>query len=86
MANLQSQIKRNRQNEKRHQRNLAVRSRVKTQERQFVEAIEAGDRDAAEEAYRSVTRQLDKAASKGVIHQNKADRKKSRLAKRLAAL
>ena len=83
MANIKSQIKRNKQNEKRHQRNKAVKSELKTVVRKFREAAEAGDKDTAVEAGRVATRKLDKAVSKGVIHKNKAANKKSRLARRL---
>ena len=82
MANIKSQIKRNRQNEERRQRNKSVRSALKTRTKRFEEALEAGD-DGAQEAYRRVAQALDKAASKGVIHKNKAANKKARLAKRL---
>ena len=86
MANIKSQIKRNRQNEAAHERNKAVRSRLKTRMKHFRVAAEAGDRDAASAAYHEAARELDKAATKGVIHANNAANKKSRMAKRLAAL
>lgn len=86
MANIQSQIKRNRQNLVRRDRNKAVRSMLKTYRKRFLQAVEAGDRDLAEEAYRSAVRHYDKAASKGVIHRNTAANTKSKLAKRLQAL
>jgi small subunit ribosomal protein S20 len=86
MANIKSQIKRNRQNEDRHQRNKAVRSRLKTFSKRFAQAVEAGDREAAEEAYLATSRALDKAATKGVIHRNNAANKKSRMAKKLQSL
>jgi small subunit ribosomal protein S20 len=86
VANIKSQIKRNRQNEAARVRNKTVRTRLKTRLRQFREAAEAGDRDAAESAYHVAARELDKAATKGVIHANNAANKKSRMAKRLAAL
>ncbi|MDX1621570.1 MAG: 30S ribosomal protein S20 [Nitriliruptorales bacterium] len=86
MANIKSQIKRNRQNEKRHERNKAVRTRLKSARRAFLEAVETGDREAAEEAFRHATRVFDKAASKGVIHPNNAANKKSKMAKKLEAL
>jgi small subunit ribosomal protein S20 len=86
MANIKSQIKRNRQNETRHERNKAVRSRLKTYSRRFRAAVDAGDKDAATEAYHVVARELDKAASKGVVHRNTAANRKSGLAKRLASL
>ncbi|MFP5308929.1 MAG: 30S ribosomal protein S20 [Actinomycetes bacterium] len=86
MANIKSQIKRNRQNEAARERNKAVRSRLKTQLRKFRSAVEAGDKEAAEAAYGLAARELDKAASKGVIHTNNAANKKSGMAKRLQKL
>jgi small subunit ribosomal protein S20 len=85
MANIKSQIKRNRQNALRHERNKSTRSALKTKIKRFTESVESGDQAAAQEAYREASRALDKAASKGVIHKNKAANKKSRLAKRLGA-
>jgi len=84
VANIKSQIKRNRQNEARRVRNKAVRSELKTRTKVAVAAADAGAEDADELARQAVKR-LDKAASKGVIHKNQAARRKSRLAKRLAA-
>ncbi|HVN50605.1 MAG TPA: 30S ribosomal protein S20 [Acidimicrobiales bacterium] len=84
MANIKSQIKRNRQNEARRVRNKAVRSELKTRTKAAVTAAETGADDADELARQAVKR-LDKAASKGVIHKNQAARRKSRLAKRLDA-
>ncbi|HEX9889075.1 MAG TPA: 30S ribosomal protein S20 [Nitriliruptorales bacterium] len=86
VANIKSQIKRNRQNEKAHERNKAVRTRLKTVQRRFAEAVEAGDRSVAEQAFHAAARELDKAATKGVIHTNKAANRKSRMAKRLQAI
>ncbi len=86
MANIKSQIKRNKQNVKRHERNKAVKSGLKTAVRKFREAADAGDKDAAVEAGRAATRQLDKAASKGVIHKNQAANRKSAISKRAASL
>ena len=86
MANIKSQIKRNKQNEKAHERNKAVKSGLKTAVRKFREAAEAGDKDAALEAGRAATRQLDKAASKGVIHKNQAANRKSAISRRAASL
>ena len=83
MANIKSQIKRNRQSELARQRNKAYRSSLKTKIKNFMTTAEAGDKDAAAEAYKEAARSLDKAASKGVIHKNTAANKKSRLAKRL---
>jgi small subunit ribosomal protein S20 len=84
VANIKSQIKRNRQNEARRVRNKAVRSELKTRTKAAVTAADAGADDADELARQAVKR-LDKAASKGVIHKNQAARRKSRLAKRLNA-
>lgn len=84
MANIKSQIKRNRQNELRRQRNKSVRSSLKTRTRRLDEALASEDRDGAQEAYRRAAQALDKAAAKGIIHKNTAANKKSRLAKRLA--
>lgn len=83
MANIKSQIKRNRQNERRRVRNKSVRSTLRTRVKTFTAAAEAGDGAAAEAAYRDAARALDKAAAGGVIHRNKAANKKSRLAARL---
>ncbi len=86
MANIKSQIKRNRQNIAAHERNKAVRSRVRTQIKKFRAAVEAGDKAAAEAAYVVATKELDKAATKGVLHANNAANKKSRMAKALNSL
>ena len=86
MANIKSQIKRNKQNEKARQRNQAVKSRLKTAVRKFRELSEAGDKDAAVAASRDAMRALDKAASKGVIHANQAANRKSSIAKKAASL
>ncbi|HSK23755.1 MAG TPA: 30S ribosomal protein S20 [Egicoccus sp.] len=86
MANIKSQIKRNRQNEARHERNKAVRSRLKTLTKKFATAVEAGDKDAAEAAFADAARALDKAASKGVVHKNNAANRKSGMAKRLQGI
>ena len=82
MANIKSQIKRIRTNEAARQRNKSVKSSVKTAIRKFREAADAGDKDKAIELLRAAGRQLDKAASKGVIHINQAANKKSAMAKR----
>ena len=86
MANIKSQIKRIRQNEKAHQRNKAVKSALKTHVRKFREAADSGNLEEATEALRVASRQLDKAVSKGVIHKNQAANRKSAIAKRLAEL
>ena len=86
MANIKSQIKRNRQNEKRRLRNKAVRSEINTRTRNAVAAAEHGDAEETAEAARLAVKRIDKAASKGVLHPNTAARQKSRLMKRLARL
>jgi len=86
VANIKSQIKRNRQNEVARERNKAVKSGLKTAVRKFREAVEAGDKDAAVAAGREANRKLDKAASKGVIHKNQAANRKSAISKASAAL
>ena len=85
MANIKSQIKRNRTNEKRRLRNKAVKSELKTAVRRFREAADSGDQAAATTALRSATKLLDKAASKGVIHKNQAANRKSAMAQRAGA-
>ena len=86
MANIKSQLKRIKTNEKARQRNKAVKSSLKTSIRRFREAADAGDNERALDAFRSAARDLDKAASKGVIHANQAANKKSAMAKRAASL
>jgi small subunit ribosomal protein S20 len=86
VANIKSQIKRIRQNEKAHQRNKAVKSALKTHVRKFREAADSGNVEEATLALRVASRQLDKAVSKGVIHKNQAANRKSAIAKRLAEL
>jgi small subunit ribosomal protein S20 len=85
VANIKSQIKRNRTNEAARLRNKGVKSSLKTQVRKVREAVDAGNTDDATSLLRSASRALDKAASKGVIHPNQAANRKSALAKRLAA-
>jgi small subunit ribosomal protein S20 len=86
VANIKSQIKRNRQNEKARLRNKSVKSSLKTVIRKLNEASVAGDNEKATALLRDASRQLDKAASKGVIHKNQAANRKSAIAKRIAAL
>ena len=86
MANIKSQIKRNKQNEKRRLRNKAVKSSLKTAIRKFNETAATGDADGATALLRDASRKLDQAASKGVIHKNQAANRKSAIAKRFAAL
>jgi small subunit ribosomal protein S20 len=86
VANIKSQLKRIKTNEKARLRNKAVKSSLKTSIRRFRTAADAGDNAAALEALQVASRQLDKAASKGVIHANQAANKKSAMGKRAAAL
>ena len=86
MANIKSQKKRIRQNEKARLRNKAVKSSLKTAIRTFREAAEAGNVEEAIILQRAAARQLDKAVSKGVIHKNQAANRKSAIAKRLHQL
>ncbi|MBF8185363.1 30S ribosomal protein S20 [Nonomuraea sp. K274] len=86
MANIKSQIKRNKQNEKARLRNKAVKSSLKTAVRKFREAAEQGDVQEAIVLQRAAARQLDKAVSKGVIHKNQAANRKSAIAKQAATL
>ena len=86
MANIKSQIKRNRQNEKRRLRNKSVKSSLKTAIRKFHESAATGDIETATALMRDAARKLDKAASKGIIHRNQAANRKSAIAKRLASL
>jgi small subunit ribosomal protein S20 len=86
VANIKSQIKRNRQNEAAHERNKSVRSALKTAVRRFHEAIEAGDADKAKALAADAAKKLDKAASKGVIHKNQAANRKSAVQKKASSL
>ena len=86
MANIKSQIKRNRQNEKRRLRNKSVKSSLKTAIRKFNEAVQSGDAETAQTLLRTASRKLDQAASKGVIHKNQAANRKSAIAKRHGSL
>ena len=86
VANIKSQIKRNKTNQKANDRNRAVKSELKTSIRQAREAITAGNKDTAQAAVKSASRKLDKAVSKGVLHQNQAANRKSALAKKAASL
>jgi small subunit ribosomal protein S20 len=83
VANIKSQIKRNRQNEKRRVRNRAVRSELRTREKA---ALAAAGTEAGDEALRLTIKRIDKAAAKGVLHKNAAARRKSRLVARVRQL
>ena len=85
MANLASAKKRNKQNERNRRRNRARKSAIKTDTRKVLDAIHAGDLEAAQERFSHVTKKLDQTAAKATMHRNTAARKKSRLAKRLNA-
>jgi small subunit ribosomal protein S20 len=86
VANIKSQIKRIRTNEKARLRNKSVKSSLKTAVRTFRATAESGDRDATLKALQDASRQLDKAASKGVIHPNQAANKKSAMAVRASKI
>jgi len=85
MANIKSQIKRNRQNEALRLKNKAIRSEIKTRVKNAIAAAPEGG-ESAETTVRTAIKRLDKAAAKGVIHKNQAARRKSRLMKHLASL
>jgi small subunit ribosomal protein S20 len=86
VANIKSQIKRNRTNEAARLRNKSTKSALKTSVRKFREAADAGDAVAAAELAKDATRALDKAAAKGVIHKNQAANRKSAISSRAAEL
>ena len=86
MANIKSQLKRIKTNEKARLRNKSVKSSLKTSVRKFREAADAGDAATAGVALQDASKMLDKAASKGVIHANQAANRKSAMAKRQAKL
>jgi small subunit ribosomal protein S20 len=86
VANIKSQIKRNKQNELARVRNKGVKSELKTAVRRFREAADAGDAEAATTAMRSASKLLDKAASKGVVHANQAANRKAAMAHRTNSL
>lgn len=85
VANIRSQIKRNRQNERRRLRNKAVKSELRTRTKSAVSDTEYGSEDSAE-SLRTAVKRIDKAAAKGVIHRNQAANRKSRLMRKINAL
>ena len=85
MANIKSQIKRNRQNERRRLRNKGIRSELKTYAKRVRAAADSGDAQAAADELRLASKALDRAASAGSVHRRTAARRKSRLAKAVAA-
>jgi len=86
LANIKSQIKRNKQNEKKRVRNRVVRGRARTFVAKARVALESGEKATSAEAIIVAVSELDKAAQKGVLHKNNAARRKSRLMKQLSAL
>ncbi len=86
MANIKSQIKRNRTNEKARLRNKSVKSSLKTSVRRFNETVASGDKESAAAQAKVVGRELDKAASKGVIHKRQAANRKSAIFSQVAQL
>ena len=85
MANIRSQIKRNRQNERRRLRNKSVKAELRTRTKSAVVAVESGAEESAE-ALRTAIKRIDKAAAKGIIHKNQAANRKSRLMHRIAKI
>ncbi len=86
MANIKSAKKRALQSEKRRQHNASRRSMTRTSLKKVLSAIASGDKEAAQAAYTATTPLLDRMATKGLIHKNKAARHKSRLAAQIKAL
>ena len=86
MANSRQATKRARQGERRRQHNATLRSRMRTFLKKVVNAIESGDRKAAESAYKDAVPLIDSSAGKNIIHANKAARHKSRLNARIRAM
>lgn len=86
MANIKSQIKRNKQNEKRAERNKAVRTALKTSTKKIRTAVDTGDAEEAQARQRETARSLDKAVAKGIVHRRTAARRKSRLAKAVGSV
>lgn len=86
MANIKSAIKRARQNIKRRQHNASGRSMYRTFIKHVLKAVEEGNKEMAQTAYSKAQPIIDKAASKGLIHKNKAARLKSRLSARVKAM
>jgi small subunit ribosomal protein S20 len=79
LANIQSAKKRARQNDKRRAHNMALRSRLRTALRKVLTAIQAGDKDSAQQVYKAATPEIDRLVSKGILGKNRAARYKSRL-------
>jgi small subunit ribosomal protein S20 len=86
LANIKSAQKRARQSVKHRANNMAMRSRMRTQVKKVITAIESGDRAAAEATYKSAMPVIDSMVNKGIVHRNKAARHKSRLNARIQAM
>ena len=86
MANIKSAQKRARQAEKTRKHNMGLRSSMRTKIKDVVKACDAGDRDAAQAAYKAAVPVIDSMVNKGIVNKNKAARHKSRLNKRIKAL
>ncbi len=86
MPNIKSAIKRVKVSEKKNLRNRIVKTKVKNVGKKFDAAVEKGDAEAAAQLGRAVSGEVDKAASKGIIHKNAANRKKAQLARKLSAM
>ena len=86
MANIKSAKKRAITNEKSRLANKAVKTNLKTTEKQFLSAVAEGDVEKAQAELINASKKFDMAASKGVIHKNAADRKKSRIAKKVNSM
>ena len=86
MANSKQAAKRARQNDKRRQHNMAMRSKVRTYIKKVITAVEAGDKDAASSAFKTAQPLIDSMVNKGILHKNKAARHKSRLIRSIQAL
>lgn len=86
MANSKQAAKRARQNDKRRQHNMAMRSKVRTYIKKVIAAVEAGDKDGASSAFKAAQPLIDSMVNKGILHKNKAARHKSRLIRSIQAL
>lgn len=86
MANIKSAQKRARQSVKRRAHNMAMRSKMRTFIKKVANAVEAGDKAAAEASYKEAVPVIDSMVHKGIVHRNKADRHKSRLNARIKAM
>lgn len=85
MARNKSAMKRDRQAKRRRQRNLGVKSSVKTAVKKVQRTLEAGDAEASQQALRGAVSLLHRAASKGVLHRKTASRKIARLSRKVQA-